>query len=536
MRQSIVALVLAGVVLASCQPVAGPWPLATVPSETPRSTATPPAIASDGMSTPGGLSSPSPDLPRAPVTPASRDTPEAPTPAGGTPYLAALRPEASASLGKVDDLTQYDLDVTLSADVKSIGGVARIRYTNREGVPLDTVYLHLFPNLWEDGMEVSDVREGGRPAQVKRLAGDAIIGVVLPEPLLPGSSIDLSMTFTTPIPSGEGVGNYGELAYQGGVLALAHFYPTVVVYDDGWHLETPSSQGDVIYHDASLYDVRLTAPAGLTVVSTGATVDRANNGDGSATWRLVGGPMRDFNIVTSRLYRSETRQVGDVAVNSYFRPEDVDGGALVLGWAAQALSIYEQAFGPYPYRELDIVETATTAGGIEYPGMVVVAESLYNGPERRAFFEAATVHEVAHQWWYNVVGNDQVNAPWLDEALAQYSAYLYFQDVYGSAGGQGFLDGMNERWARVDYADKPIGLPVGDYAGREYGAIVYGRGPLFLVALRDRIGEAQMAELMRRYYSEYAWKLAQPDDFQKLAEAVWGQSLDDLFDKWVYPK
>lgn len=535
MRQSIVALVLVGIMLAGCQPAAGPWMQTTIPSGTPRPTETRPAVTPASIEPPGGSPSPSPGLQGVPATPQPHDTPAA-SQLGGTAYLAALRPQASASLGKVDDLTHYNLDVTLSSDIKSIGGRARIGYTNREGVPLDTVYLHLFPNLWEDGMEVSDVRAGGPPAQVKTLTGSAIIGVVLPEPLLPGKSIDLSMSFTTPIPAGEGVGNYGELAYQDGVLALAHFYPTVVVYDDGWHLETPSSQGDVIYHDASLYDVRLTAPAGLTVVSTGATLDRAPNGDGSATWSLVGGPMRDFNIVASRLYRQEARQVGDVAVNSTFLPEDVDGGALVLGWAAQALSIYEQAFGPYPYRELDIVETATTAGGIEYPGMVVVAESLYSAPERRVFFEAAAVHEVAHQWWYNVVGNDQINAPWLDEALAQYSAYLYFQDVYGSAGGQGFLDGLDERWARVNYADKPIGLPVSDYTGREYGAIVYGRGPLFLIALRDRIGETKMTQLLRRYYSEYAWKLAQPEDFQKLAEAVWGQSLNDLFDKWVYPK
>ncbi len=145
------------------------------------------------------------------------------------------------------------------------------------------------------------------------------------------------------------------------------------------------------------------------------------------------------------------------------------------------------------------------------------------------------MHEVAHQWWYNVVGNDQVNHPWLDEALAQYSTYLYFRDTYGEAGGQGFIAAMNDRWARVKNEDKPIGLPVGDYTAQEYGAIVYGRGPLFFLALRDRIGEDKMTELLRRYYADETWKIATPEEFRKLAEEVAGVSLGDLFEKWVGP-
>jgi aminopeptidase N len=84
--------------------------------------------------------------------------------------------------------------------------------------------------------------------------------------------------------------------------------------------------------------------------------------------------------------------------------------------------------------------------------------------------------------------------------------------------------------------EKPIGLPVAAYTGAEYGSIVYGRGALFFIALRDRIGEKRMAELLRRYYAEYAWRIATTEDFRKLAEDVSGQNLGDLFRKWVYPK
>ena len=148
-----------------------------------------------------------------------------------------------------------------------------------------------------------------------------------------------------------------------------------------------------------------------------------------------------------------------MTVNSYFLPGDEEGGRKALDWAAEALTIYQREFGAYPYRELDIVETATTAGGIEYPGLVVVASRLYSDPKRQTFFESATVHEVAHQWWYNVVGNDQVNHPWLDEALTQYATYRYFQGAYGDAGGQGFIDSLNGRWTRWTGKRSPSACP-----------------------------------------------------------------------------
>ena len=145
------------------------------------------------------------------------------------------------------------------------------------------------------------------------------------------------------------------------------------------------------------------------------------------------------------------------------------------------------------------------------------------------------MHEVAHQWWYNVVGNDQVNHPWLDEALTQYATYRYFQDAYGDAGGQGFIDSLNGRWTAVGREKKPIGLPAGDYTAKEYGAIVYGRGPLFFIALRDRLGDEKMTELLRRYYAEQAWDIATPEEFRALAEEVAGESLADLWAEWVEP-
>ncbi len=538
---SLLTLLLVGCVASppSPAPILEPAPLPSAQTATPL----PPSPGDAGLSTevaPSATaalaSQPEPSLSSPEAPGLHRDeVSQAAIEPGWAVYEAALRPGSAQGLD-LAGMTQYSLTVSLAPDLTGLSGAEAITYTNREQVRLDTIYLHLFPNLWDGGMTVTDVAEAGRPVTVTLPSGDDIAGVPMAEPLLPGQSVTISLRFSIPVPVGNKVGNYGEFQYSEGILALAHFYPTVVVYDEkGWHLETPASQGDVIYHDASLYDVTLTAPADLAVVATGATLGRTTSPDGSAIWHLAGGPMRDFNIVASARYESMTQQAGEVAINCYFLTGDLVGAAKILQWAAHSVQTFEATFGPYPYRELDLVPTDTSAFGIEYPGLIVLADQLYKLSNQDVLIESVTVHEVAHQWWYNVVGNDQVNAPWLDESMAQFSTYLYARKEYGQEGSQGFVDAMNLRWSQARYIEKPIGLPVSAYNGVEYSAIVYGRGPLFLLALRDRMGEQAMAEFLRRYYEAYTWRIATPADFKALAESVGGQNLDELFREWVLP-
>jgi aminopeptidase N len=148
--------------------------------------------------------------------------------------------------------------------------------------------------------------------------------------------------------------------------------------------------------------------------------------------------------------------------------------------------------------------------------------------------EATIAHEVAHQWFYGLVGNDQIDEPWLDEALAQYATLVYYQDVYGPDGATGFHDSLEGRWNRVNRADIPIGLPVRDYSPQEYGAIVYGRGPLFLEALSERMGTDVFETFLSDYYLTFQWGIATSQDFQALAEQHCECDLTDLFEEWVY--
>jgi aminopeptidase N len=201
------------------------------------------------------------------------------------------------------------------------------------------------------------------------------------------------------------------------------------------------------------------------------------------------------------------------------------------------VQIFDERFGPYPFTELDLVSTPTSAYGIEYPGMLAIAVRLY-GPNSEyppAYLESTVAHEVAHQWFYSVVGNDQQGEPWLDEALAQYSTTAYYGDLYGPEAASGFRASLYERWQRVEDAPIPIGLSVGDYSAKEYGAIVYGRGPLFVEALADAMGQPAFDRFLRDYYQTHAWGVATTIGFHEQAEDWCGCDLDALFEEWVYP-
>ena len=452
------------------------------------------------------------------------------------PYRRAMRPAFASDVDLYEQATRYAIDLTVDIEALTLRGVQRVRVTSAEAEPLSEIVFRLLPNTpgYGGSMAVRSVTvEGLRVEPDLRLDGSAVY-VPLAAPLRPGETTELNLVFEGTIPTDPSAG-YAQYGYIDGVLALPNAYPMIPVYDDeGWNVELAPTYGDAAFTDTSLYLVRVTLPARMISAASGVEVDRQDNGDGTATVTYASGPMRDFALVASEAYRTVTHAVGEVLVTSYFFSGDEEGGELVLDYASRALEVYEETFGTYPFTELDVVETPTLAGGIEYPGLIVVAASLYG--ERGGFFELATVHEVAHQWWYSLVGNDQLDEPWLDESLTQYASLFYFEDRYGPQSAQRVLENTFEvpyRYIQEREQDMAVGLPVASYTEDLYGAVVYGKGPLFFHAVRQQVGDEAFFEILRTYYDEYRYGVAYPADWMAVAERVSGQELDALYAHWI---
>ena len=496
---------------------------------------TPPALVSASPA-----AAPLTETPLSPTTVAAAASANSPDPGWDDRSLfrQGLVAGEQGALEGLPGATVYHIDLEIPPELDRLTGRQSVRYTNRENEPLSEVYFRLYPNLAGGAARLSAVQVDGQSVEPVYELEKSAVRVALPSPLQPGQDAVFDMDFQVDVPREMG-GNYGLFGYFEDVLVLDEFYPVIPAYDDeGWNVEIPSRNGDVTHFDASFYLVRVTAPATLTLVASGVEVGRERLGERQVL-TFAAGPARDFYLAASQAFTSVSARVGDTQVHSYAFAERGEAAERALQHAVDALNVFNARLGPYPYTEFELASTPMRAQGIEYPGVVGLSLALYDpaqvvgGLPSRVILEAAVAHEVAHQWIYNVVGNDQVDEPWLDEALAQYLTMLYYADVYGEEGARAFRSALMGRWDRVDRADIPIGMPTGSYEGAEYAAIVYGRGPLFVETLAEKMGQEKFEQFLRGYYAVHKWGIATRDSFQQLAEAACECDLAPLFEAWV---
>ncbi len=469
-----------------------------------------------------------------------------------SPYRAGLISSEVAILEETPGASVYHLDLTISPDLQTISGQQQVFYTNQEDVPLEDIYFHLYPNLLGGEAAISNVTLDGNPIEPDFIFNDVfadassgatkqaatVMGVPLDTPLAPGEQVVIGMDYEITVPT-EGGSNYGVFAAIDDVLALAHFYPQIAVYDeDGWHIDVPPANADVTFADVAYYLVRVTAPAEQVIVASGIELNRQQDGD-QQTVEFAAGPVRDYYIASSDQYTVISDTIGETTVNSYAFAEFSEQNEGVLDVAVIALESLGGRLGDYPFTEFDIAPTPNLALGVEYPGVVVIRSALYDadatlgGNDATFYTESTVAHEVGHQWFYSVVGNDQLNDPWIDESLTQYATYLYYLDAYGQEAADAFSGSFFSRWNQVDRDDIPIGLPAGDYDGREYSGIVYGRGALFFIELAEVMGEDAFDAFLRDYYQQNKWGIAYGPDLKSLAELHCDCDLSGLFAEWV---
>jgi hypothetical protein len=457
-------------------------------------------------------------------------------------FRAGLVKAEQKALEALPGASMYHLELQIGEDLTSLKGRERVRYTNQEDRALEAVYFQLFPNQEGGKSTLGQVTVDGLAAQPVLEAGGSSARVPLSKPLQPGGRVVIEMDFEVQVPSDAG-GNYGLFGYLNEILVLDGFYPAIPVYDgQGWHEGRLPPNSDTTFQDASFYVVKVTAPVSLKLAASGVQVE-ASQQDGQQVVTFAAGPARDFYLAGSKRFAVTSETVGETKVNSYALEGSGEGSKLALRTAVNAIKDYSQRLGAYPYSEFDLVSTPMQgATGIEYPGITGINMAVYelgtvfNGLPAAAMLEGTVAHEVGHQWFYNMVGNDQMNEPWVDESLTQYITGLYFLDEQGPQGWSGYRGSWESRWERVKREAIPIGLPAGRYQGKEYGAIVYGRGPLFVDALAQKMGQDSFDVFLRNYVQANKWGIGSAAIFRQMAEKQCGCDLGGLFEQWVYGK
>jgi hypothetical protein len=450
---------------------------------------------------------------------------------------AALQPAFRADLEALAAAPRYVIEAGIDPEGGSLAGRMRLDYANTTGQTLSELAFRLYPNaetIYGGGsLNVVGVEQAGTLLKSKLSADGTTLRVPLARPLAPGETVSLELSFSAQVPSRTGQG-YGIFNRALGVLCLAGWYPVLAAYgDDGWDTPPVPATGDVMFAETGFYEVRLTLPAGYQMVSTGTVLDRESGSDG-VTWHVVSGPAREFALAVSDRFQVLETEAGDVRLRLYTLPADEPAVAPGdgLDMLAETFAAYDDRFGPYPFVEFDLVEAVVPIDGYEFSGMAYV-DYAKRTRETRRDYRYTVAHEVAHQWWYGLVGSHSVREPWLDEALATYSALVNLEDTQGPQAGASLL----AAWKDTDGARGPEGPPVNSSTlafstWGPYHATVYIRGALFLDELRGALGEEKFFELLRRYQEEYRYRVATTGDFLSLAEEVAGRDLDSLFASW----
>jgi hypothetical protein len=458
--------------------------------------------------------------------------PPSPLPSPTPAALSFLIPSEQNALDALDNPPRYNLDVTVDFDALTVVGTVDILYTNNERVDLDSIYLRLYPNA-EDNAEGETRIDAVNIVDAVNIGGNAadwsfedvehtVLQVPLPAPLRPGDQATLQIAFSVTVPRRS-----DYFGYEQGVMSLGYWYPILAVYDDeGWNLDQHTTLGEIYYSDTGVYSVRITVPEQTVIASSGVEVSRVLHRPPRATITYVSEATRDFSLALSREYQSLSAQVGETTVTSYYLPGYERGGQRALQVAVEALEFFNARFGPYPYTELDVAQ-AFLNGGMEFPGIVFIGSSLYTvGRSSILGMDLLVAHEVAHQWWYGVVGNNQADEPWLDESFATYSSLLYFQDAQGERAAETVQSSFIENYqtALELESDGPLQSSVQDYADDQsaYYLIVYYKGALFLACLRDILGDDDFFALMQHHYQEHKYGLLAADDFRRSIEQATG--------------
>jgi hypothetical protein len=460
--------------------------------------------------------------------------PARPTPGDAPLPRPTAAPTPTPTAVPVGPMPEYHLELSLDVAVARLSGRQRVTFPNHTGASLEEIVFRLYSNLPQrrGKMVVRDVTVEGQPADFRLQANDTSLVIPLEQPLRPERDLSLEMVFDLEVPVVDQ--GYVLLGHSQGVWSLADAYALLAVHNGkAWQEDIAPAHGDAVTAEAAMYDVLLTLPPDLVLVATGSLVETSPAPSGGILYHLAGGPLREFAWLASAHYLvSETTAYGTL-LRSYYLPGDEAAGQATLNVAAAALRAYNDAFGPYPYPEMAVVEAPLLHYGMEFPGLNLIGTALYR--ELRGQLEDRVVHEIAHQWWYAQVGNDQVNTPWLDEGLAEYSMAFYYRQVYGEAHVNTIV---NQRWlvpyqVAVDNKyDAVVNQPSAAF-GWEYEVIVYAKAALFFNALHRELGDETFRRILQTYLSRYQWQIATPEDFLSVAEEVSGQNIDRLYNRWI---
>jgi peptidase M1-like protein len=418
--------------------------------------------------------------------------------------LAALAPAAPADAASArwPHPQRYSVALRYDARARTLSGTERIAFLNDGPRKLGTVWLRVWANAYgscKHRWARVEVVSGGHSAGYARSC--TALRVRLARPLLPGDSTELRLRIRVTVPPLP-----NRFGFDSGVAYFGNALPLLAVQDArGARIEPYTDIGDPFYSLSSTWSVRLDVPPGLAAATTGSVTRTQKVAKRFRRLSISAPHARDFAIVLGRMSVDSTRTAGGIGLRRYRLPGQSRSAALrTLAVAGAAVERYSAWFGPPGDRQIDLVASPGSLGafgeGMEFPGLVLTGDP-----------PLLVAHELAHQWWYGVVGDDQWRSPWLDESFAEYSSRRLPASVVGRDGLR-----CNRSNPVRPFGDDPLTASMGHWdavGAGAYFAVVYLGGTCALRSLEQDIGSGAMTAFLRSYFESHRYGVTTTADF-----------------------
>ena len=482
----------------------------------------------------------------------------------------------------------YDMHIHLNTHDKLITATSDLTYVNHSPDTLYQVLMHVYPNAFNRGSIIADswgdyfsANEELTGIQVQNIVAgdttlafeirdDTILDIPIHRPLYPGDTLHFTLNWEYRIHP-----HVDRSGWEGDQFDFAQWYPKFVVYDEnGWHNDPFDPTGE-FYGEFGRYQVHFDLPAEQVMGATGVVIG-GDPGWASVTvdTSMLWEDWSEAYTERREVYRNELdstarRQVTFLAENvhdfawscspdyvyEYGNWDGIDIHVLynlsagnkwsqdVVKWSQRSLAWLSEKFGRYTWPQITVVE-ALLGGGMEYP-MLVMNDSDS---------ESLVVHEIGHNWFYGIFGNDELDDAWLDEGFTSFQTRWYLEHHYPQREyyltrkyitpfEYAHLPQQTYReWdlsATVKYTLSPGNQPLATHSYdftsyRSYNYNVYEKGSFLLEVLRNYLGEERFIAGMQLYYSRWALKHVNEERFIKAMEDASGEELDWLFHQWLY--
>jgi hypothetical protein len=396
---------------------------------------------------------------------------------------------------------------TLRADVRPAEGTVdgQLRVVFTPDLETDRLVFRLWPNGPRSApaaarLETGQVTVADRPV-ASSLDDPTTLVVRTGGVFRAGQAVDVSVPWRLVVP---GAAN-DRISRNGDSMRLGSFFP-ILPWEPGvgWATEAPAGGfAEASTAPTADFDLTVVLPEGYDVLASG-TPDPARPG------HFTGSAMRDVAMSVGRFDNvtavAMAPQPVQVTVGIHRGTVDSEGIRAYLDRVVGSLADFGRRFGPYPWPTFNLAITPQLGGGIEYPGHVM------QGPNTLG----VTAHEVGHQWFYGLVGNDQGRDPWLDEGLA----------TWADARFESRLERYKARTIPPLVKDK-VGEPMSFWADKQqlYNEGVYIQGTQALAALGD---PALVDCALRVFVAVNAHRIARQPDLVRAASAVFPDAASTL--------